>query len=317
MMKTDTGTGVLMAFGALCLLGVMPIISNSRPALSDALTFAFFLSLWQLVFSLPLLIRELTSANKGIFASALPPALMRRTMLIILVTGAIFGASTYLYVLAVEKAGAVSAAIAIQAYPLFAILWETLFLKKPKSKAELLLTSVILLALYYLATQGSWRVEGLSVWFLAALGIPFLWSSAHVVIKEVLNRTPITPAQVTFFRVLVSSLFLAGLLVALRGWGGLTVGWADVGFQKTAMIMGLVYYLQLIFWFHSIRRISVSLASTITVPWPMLTMILTVVLLHEAVEGYQVAAFAVVAASIYGLIFLGSKKACADGSGIP
>jgi len=83
---------------------------------------------------------------------------------------------------------------------------------------------------------------------------------------------------VTFIRVLISPVLLAGVLGALRGPDGLTTGWADPDFQPIAMLMGLVYYLQLIFWFNSIRLISVSLASTITVPWPMLTMIPTVVI---------------------------------------
>lgn len=308
MTKNNPRTGISLAFVCLAILGVMPIISNSRPSTFDALSFAFFLSIWQLLFSLPLVIRELASENKGIFSANLPPNLKRKTILIILLTGAIFGASTYLYVLAVEKAGAVSAAIAMQAYPLFAILWETLFLNKRKTPSELFLTLVILTTLYYLATQGTWQIAGFSYWFLVALGIPFLWSVAHVIIKEVLDRTPITPAQITFFRVLVSSLFLGGLLIVMRGTDGLFEGSTDYNFQKFALLMGLVYYIELIFWFHAVRYINVSLASTITVPWPALTMLLSVFLLGEHLENHQLVAFTVVAACIYGLLYLDARK---------
>lgn len=308
MTKNNPRIGISLAFVCLIFLGVMPIISNSRPSTFDALSFAFFLSVWQLLFSLPLVIRELVSKNKGIFSANLPPKLKHRTILIILLTGAIFGASTYLYVLAVEKAGAVSAAIAMQAYPLFAILWETLFLNKRKTPSELFLTLVILTTLYFLATQGTWQIEGFSYWFLVALGIPFLWSVAHVIIKEVLDRTPITPAQITFFRVLVSSLFLGGILVIMRGASGPYEGLTDFNFQKFALLMGLVYYIELIVWFHAVRYINVSLASTITVPWPALTMLLSVFLLGEHLENYQLVAFTVVAACIYGLLYLDARK---------
>lgn len=308
MTKNNSGIGVSLAFVCLLFLGVIPIISNARPTTFDALTFAFFLSVWQFVFSLPLLIRELASENKGIFSAALSPILKRRTIAIILVTGAIFGASTYLYVLAVEKAGAVSAAIAMQAYPLFAILWETLFLKKRKTPPELFLTLMILVALYFLATEGTWRIDGFSYWFLVALGIPFLWSVAHVIIKEVLNRTPITPAQITFFRVLVSSLFLGIILAIMDGTSGFIEGVASFDFQKFALIMGLVYYVELIVWFHAVRYISISLASTITVPWPALTMVLSVFLLGEGIETYQIITFTIVAACIYGLLFMDARK---------
>ena len=307
-MPKSPRVGISLAFICLVILAVMPIISNSRPAGFDALSFAFLLSVWQLLFSLPLVFFEIGSSNKGIFEARLETGLRRRVIAIILLTGVIFGLSTYVYVLAVERAGAVSAAIAIQAYPLFAILWETLFLNRKKTPLELLFTLLLLTALYYLATNGTWRIAGFSFWFVFALAIPFLWSVAHVIIKEVLNRTPITPAQVTFFRVLVSSLFLGAVFLIAVGPSGVLADIGNGSFQRAAMIMGLVYYLELIFWFYAVRTIDVSVASSITVPAPALTMVLAVVFLGEGVETYQVIALGVVALSVYGLLFAGARK---------
>ena len=300
--------GIAYAFVCLGILGTMPVIANSRPADFDALGFAFWLSLWQLLFSLPLVLRELASQDKGIFSAHLSPDLKRRTIAIILATGVIFGLSTYVYVLAVEKAGAVSAAIAIQAYPLFAILWETIFLKRRKSPLELLFILMLLTALTYLATGGTWRIEGFSTWFLFALIVPFLWSVAHVIIKEVLDRTPITPAQVTFFRVLVSVGFLGVIALVVAGPGHMATEFSRFDFQTFALIMGLVYYLELIFWFYAVRHIDVSMASSITVPWPALTMVLAVLFLGEAVEVYHLVALGAVAVSLYGLLYAAGKK---------
>lgn len=303
--------GVRLAFVCLFILGAMPIISNSRPAGFDALSFALFLSAWQFLFSLPLLFREQRSADRGIFEAGLPRDLKRRTIAIILVTGAIFGLSTYVYVLAVEKAGAISAAIAIQAYPLFAILWETLFLKRRKSLAELAFTLLLIVTLYYLVTGGTGRIAGFSFWSVFALGVPFLWSVAHVIIKEVLDRTPITPAQVTFFRVSVSTVFLLAVLIAVSGPDALLETAMNLEFQKFALVMGLVYYLELIFWFYAVRHIDVSLASSITAPTPALTTVLAVVFLGDPAHAYQLAALCVVVLSIYGLLVAGQRRAAA------
>lgn len=308
MRQSRPETGVILAFVCLALLGVMPVISNSRPAGFDALSFAFFLSAWQLLFSLPLVLRELTSKNKGIFTADLSPRRKRRTLAIILATGAIFGLSTYVYVLAVERAGAVSAAIAIQAYPLFAILWETLFLGRRKTPLELLFTLLLLTVLCYLATGGTWRVEGFSFWFLFALAVPFLWSIAHVVIKEVLDRTPITPAQVTFFRVLVSTVVLGGTLTIVGSADGILDDASRRDFQVFALAMGLVYYLELLFWFHAVRFIDVSLASSITVPWPALTMLLALLFLDEAVALHHLIGLGAVVASLYGLLYAARRN---------
>lgn len=308
MMPRTTGTGISLAFVCLIILGTMPVISNGRPPGFAALSFAFWLSVWQLLVSLPLVLRELASAQKGIFSADLAPDLRRRTIIIILSTGMIFGLSTYIYVVAMEKAGAASAAIAIQAYPLFAILLESVLLKRHKSPLELLFTASLIVSLYYLATGGTWLIDGISGWFLLALCIPLLWSIAHVTIKEVLDHTPITPAQVTFFRVLVSSVFLGLVLTATSGASMAVADLARIDFQVFAALMGIVYYGELIVWFHAVRHIDVSLASSITVPWPALTMILSALVLGDRIEAYQGIAFIVVAASIYGLLYAGRKK---------
>ena len=308
MVPRHSTAGVSLAFVCLFILGFMPILSDSRPAAFEALSFAAFLSVWQLVFACPLVLREIRSANPGIFDADLPPRLKRRTIAIILITGMIFGLSTFAYVLAIDKAGAVSAAIAIQAYPLFAILWETLFLGRRKTPVELSFTVVLLLALYYLATGGTWRIEGFSLWFLFALTIPFLWSVAHIIIREVLSRTPITPAQVTFFRVLVSAFFLVGVMIAVHGPDRIAQDLGNLGFQKFALAMGLVYYLELIFWFYAVRTIDVSVASSITVPAPALTMVLAILFLGESVSVQQVTALGVVIVAVYGLLFAGARR---------
>ncbi|MCP5071822.1 MAG: DMT family transporter [Rhodobacteraceae bacterium] len=301
------GTGIALSLVCLVLLGMMPIISNLRPSDTGALAFAFALSVWQVVFALPVFGLELRGNAKGIFAATLSKPARRRMIAVALFTGALFGLSTYLYVLGVEKAGAANAAIAIQAYPLFAILWESLFLKRRKSSVELALTAVLIGALFYLGTGGTFRLSGLSPWFLVSLCVPLLWSIAHVIIKEELNRTPVTPVQVTFFRVTISAVFLFAVL-AVTAPSRIETGLGAI-FQTTSAIMGLVYFLELIVWFYAVRHIDVSLASSVTTPWPALTMALSVVFLGDAIETYQIAVLLVVVACIYGLTLAGLRKA--------
>ncbi len=309
MAQNSLRRGIAMAFICLIFLGVMPIISNGRPAGSNALTFALYLSFWQLLFSIPLFANELRSNNKGIFKAGLSSARKTRTLAITVATGAIFGLSTYVYVLAFEKAGAVSAAIALQAYPLFAMVLEAIFFGRRKSKGELLFTFLIIIALYYLATSGTWRIDGFSFWSVFALGVPMLWSVAHVALKEVLDTTPITPNQVTFSRLLVSTVFLLLANTAFDGPEGVVQRLTDADFQVFAILMGFVYYLELIVWFHAIKHIDVSVASSVTVPAPVVTMIFAVLFLSETVHQYQLVAMGVVIAAMYGLLYANAKKA--------
>ncbi len=308
MIQKDIKKGITLSFISLVLLGIMPVISNSRPMAIDALSFALYLSVWQLIFAAPVFFLELKFHNQGIFNPGLPGVLKKKALSIILVTGAMFGISTYTYVLSMEKAGAVSAAIAIQAYPLFTILWESFFLNKKKSKNELFFTFLLIAGLYYLGTKGTWKIEGLSSWFLFALTVPFIWSVAHVIIKEVLEKTPITPAQVTFFRVAVSAVILFIISLSVNGLEYVIRLILNPSFQLYAAIMGLVYYLELINWFYAVRHVDVSVASSITTPWPVVTLFLAVLFLQETVKSYQIITMAVTLFSVYGLLLAGKRK---------
>jgi len=123
----------------------------------------------------------------------------------------------------------------------------------------------------------------------------------------VLVTTKVTPNQVTVSRLVISGAVLLLLYAAFGEEGALSAAAVDPAFQRAAFIMGLAYYLELILWFYAMRHIDVSLGSSITVPAPAVTMLITVVVLGEGVLAYQVVAMSVVALSMYGLLLAGRR----------
>ena len=75
-----------------------------------------------------------------------------------------------------------------------------------------------------------------------------------------------------------------------------------------AIGMGLVYYIELIVWFYAVRHIDVSLASSITTPWPALTMVLAAIFLGDPIQNYQLSALAIIGVCIYGLTLTSLRK---------
>lgn len=306
-MARSPRAGIAFAFLCLGILGAMPILSNARPAGSSGLVFAILLTGWQLISALPLSVIELAGRGRSAAAGRAFGRVGGRALAIALLTGAMFGLSTYMYVVAAEKAGAVSMVIALQAYPLFAILLEALLLGKRKSAAEMGFTALMIAALFYLTTGGTFRISGISWWSAFALGIPLLWSVAHILLRQVLLTTPVTPNQVTVSRLIISGAVLLLLYAAFGEAGALSAALVDPAFQRAAFVMGLAYYLELILWFYAMRHIDVSLGSSITVPAPAVTMLITVAVLGEEVLAYQIVAMAVVALSMYGLLLAGRR----------
>ncbi len=297
--------GIKLSFISLILLGILPIISNSRPSTLNALNFAFYLSFWELICSLPLFFYELPQSSVGIFQKSIDSKIQNKTLLIMGITGIIFSIATFFYVLSFEKAGTVNAAIAIQTYPLFSILMEFVLFKKKKRLNELIFTLVLMVGIYYLGTEGTWLISGFSPWLALALIVPILWSIAHVIIKHTLDTSPITPNQVTFIRVLLSSLILFGISSLVNGINVVFDGLINLEFQIFGFLMGIVYYLELVNWFYAVKHVDVSVASSITTPNPVITMIFALFILKEPIEIYQLVAMIIIFTSLYGLLWLG------------
>lgn len=306
VMQKSVRLGVAIAFACLLILGVMPVLANSRPSGSDGLAFAIWMTFWQLVAALPLFFYERATAPRPAVDVALPVS-RRRMAAIALLTGAMFGVSTYMYIVAAEKAGAVGMGVALQAYPLFAMLLEAVFQGKRKTRAEIGFTLLMIVALAYLTTGGTMRLSGLSYWSVFALGIPLLWSIAHLMLKHILETMPVSPNQVTVSRLVISGVFLVLVQAALGETGLLVAALSDGAFQRAAIALGIAYYLELVLWFYAMRHIDVSLASSVTVPAPAVTMLIAVTIIGEAVATYQVVSMAVIAAALYGLLLAGRR----------
>jgi len=300
-------TGIGFAFACLIILGAMPILSNARPTALGGLTFAIWLTFWQLIAALPLFAFERADAKRRGGTDASKPKLTRTAAAIALATGAMFGLSTWMYVVAAEKAGPVNMIIALQAYPLFAMVVEAILLKKRKSAAEAGFTLLMIAAIVYLTTEGTFRVSEISWWSAFALGIPLLWAVAHILLRQILVSAEVTPNQITVSRLIISGVFLLVLYGVTVADGTLSAALTDLSFQRAAIVMGVAYYVELILWFNAVRHIDVSLASSITVPAPAVTMAIAVTLLGDAVQGYQVLSMCVIAAAMYGLLLAGKR----------
>ena len=307
--KPNKKLGIFFSFICLFLLGILPIISNSRPMTFSALDYTMFLSVWEFVFSIPLFLQSsLRTENRGIFDKKIQSDLKQKTLIVILITGVLFLFSTFLYVLTFEKVGTVNAAIAVQTFPVFTIILETIFLSKKKTNQELFFTLLLIIALVYLGTNGTFIFEKLSFWFILALAVPLLWSVAHLTLKLFMEKSSINPPQIIFFRVAISSVLLLILLILLEGPNVVVDELLNTNYQIYALAMGLVYYFELVNWFNAIKNIDVSLAGSITTPTPVITMIFALMFLQEILHLYQLISLTIVCLSLYGILYSGSKN---------
>ena len=301
--------GIQLSLLCLLILGILPIIATVRSNDGNALAFAFWLSFWQLFFAAPVYFFQRKKAQFAGVRQMSAGAFNRiHTWAMVVLTGVLFGAATFAYVLAVDQTGPVTFAVAVQAYPLFALLWEALFLRRRKSTADMTFTLVIAASMVYLGTQGTWHLSTISSGFWIALVVPLLWSIAHVIIKEMMNAAAITPSEVIVTRVLVAALLLGFACLFFQGSGGLLTTGMNWKFQLVALLMGFAYYLELFSWFTAVKYIDVSKGASITAPAPAVTVLLALVLLGQELHDYQIIALVFVVGSVVGLIRYGRNE---------
>jgi drug/metabolite transporter (DMT)-like permease len=301
--------GIQLSLLCLLILGILPIIATVRSNDGNAITFSFWLSFWQLTFALPVYLFQRKNAQ---LLDAPAPKLRRfsriQTWFLVVLTGVLFGAATFAYVLAVDQTGPVTFSVAIQAYPLFALMWEALFLRRRKSILEMTFMLVIAGSMVYLGTQGTWHLSTVTSGFWFALIVPLLWSIAHVIIKEMMSSSSVTPSEVILTRVLIAALLLGFACLFTQGIGGLLTAGMTWKFQLIAVLMGFAYYLELLSWFSAVKYIDVSQGASITAPAPAVTVLLSLVFLGQGLRDYQTIALVLVVGSVIGLIRYGHKE---------
>ncbi len=301
--------GIQLSLLCLLILGVLPIIATVRTNDGSAITFSFWLSFWQLAFATPVYLFQRKQAQ----LSDAPEQNLRRlskiqTWALVVLTGILFSAATFAYVLGVDQTGPVTFAVAIQAYPFFALLWEALFLRRRKSIREMTFILAIAISMVYLGTQGTWQLSTVTRGFWIALMVPLLWSIAHVIIKEMMNASAITPSEIILTRVLVATLLLGIACLFNQGFGGFLTNGMTYKFQMVALLMGFAYYLELLSWFSAVKHIDVSIGASITAPAPAVTVLVAVVFLRQELHSYQTVALLLVLGSVIGLIRYGRKE---------
>lgn len=301
---SDRRKGIALAFLCLLLLGAMPLIAAHRPAGWGGLTFALGLTLWQLLAALPLFLAGRAQAA----GRAARPRPSRRVVATALLTGAMFAVSTLMYVVAADRAGPVDMAIALQAYPFIAMAMEGIAHGRSRNRAEIGWALVMGAALVWLITGGTLSAARISPWLVFTLGIPLLWSAAHLMLRGALSAAALTPSEVTVTRLAISAVVLLALHLAVEPFGVLIAAARDPGFQLAAAVMGLAYYLELILWFSAIRHIDVSLGSSVTVPAPAVTLALSALLFAAPVAPYQLVSLIVVMGALFGLLRAGAAR---------
>ncbi len=302
--------GIIYALVVLIGNGIHPIINTTRPDDLTALQFVFLMSLWECCLSIPLLFKDFKAKkahSKKIEVPSSQKTNLGKIAARLVLVGLIFSLATYLYIEGLTLAGSVSGSIAIKISPIYAMIIGILFLHEKIDIKQIILTILMLGGIFYLGTEGKFQIETFSLGFAMCLTTPLLWIIGHAITKPLLTKKLVSPAQVIFIRsgVITLSIFIVNSIV--YGFQSIFASFAQFDHLFFAFLMGGTYLLMHISWYTSIKFIDLSYASALVTPSPIITALLSFLILNEPIESYHIIGMIILFVGLYLMIYFKAK----------
>jgi len=289
----NSSRGLIFALIVLIGNGIHPIINNLRPEEFSSTIFVMQMSIMEFICSFIVLIiqnikkkKNLKSTEAKIVSGQI--CLSKKHLFFrMLIIGLIFAIATYGYVEGLKLAGSISGSIALKISPIYAIIIGFLFLGEKINLKQILITFFMLFGIYYLGTNGTFQMDQFSIGFAILLFVPFLWTIAHALTKQLLENKIFDPNQVIFIRTGIISISFLIINLIVIGWNELLLSFINPNFLFFSFLMGFTYFFMHYSWYSSITSIDLSYASALVTPSPAITTLFVFLLKMEDFHYYQ------------------------------
>jgi drug/metabolite transporter (DMT)-like permease len=266
---------------------MQPIIAKARPKVLDAYIFAATTCLIMAIIYFPLMlmerkrIKQLFISNPS-FLQEKPNLLngWKKYKLFLIYVGINFAITQFLFFVAYENAGAINGALAQQTQFIYALLFGYLIYHEKISKTQLLFSCILFIALIFTVTQGSFNLIEINIGVFVMCIVCALWLFAHTLSKPLLENGEISAVQLAFIRNLISGSILISTYFIFYPIENIKLFLSPIN-MFFFIAMGVIYAIDLLFWYKSLSYIEVSKASVIVSPMPILTAVFAFFILGE------------------------------------
>ncbi|NVM02651.1 MAG: DMT family transporter [Candidatus Helarchaeota archaeon] len=284
MQNENLKKGIFFGTIMVILIGLQPIIANSRPAVLDAYIFAAMTCIIQALIFFPIMkiekntldsCKEENPEEKSEVNSLL--YVWKKHKRLLMYIGINFSISQFLFYLGFELAGSINGALAQKTTVIFGLLFGYLINKEEVSITQIIFSFVLLFGVTLAITEGSFNLLEFNVGVLIIFITTTLWMLAHAITKPLLVNNEATPVQLVFIRnglsgsILLSSYFLFHLIfqpILFPEKINLLFEPINIFFF---IAMGAIYGFDLFCWYKLICFVEVSKASVIASPTPIVT----------------------------------------------
>ncbi len=279
--------GILYGIGSVILIGIQPIIANSRPSEIDAFFFAMMTVIYEAIIFFPLFLIERnrlkrskrTESNKHEENQTLLNGWKKHKKLLIYL-GINFAIAQILFYVSFQLAGAINASLAQKTTIIFGLFFGFLINHEKISVTQIVFSIILLFGLVLAVTQGSFNLLEFNIGVLVMIATTCLWMIAHSFTKPILGNNELSSIQVVFIRNLLNGIVLISTYFIFFPIENITLLNSPIN-HTFFILMGITYSFDLFCWYKALAYIDVSTASIIIAPSPIITAIFAMIILGE------------------------------------
>ena len=307
MVSKNLKKGILCGVIGALLIGLQPIIAESRPSEIDPFIFAAITALIEALIFFPIYIIEryrihkLNNKNqidKETHDSLLNGWKKKGNLKLIFIIGVSFSAVPVLLFIGFDLAGSINSSLALKSEIIFTLLFGYLILKEEKiSKIQILFCIFLFFGLIIAITQGSFNLLEFNIGVIIIVVNTALFSLIHTITKSAFDRNELFPTQVVFIRNLFSGtiLFLIYLIIFPKENLLLLL---DINNFIFFLFMSVDYGFSLLLWYKTLSYIQIGKAGIINSLTPIITSFFAIILLGNVFTIFHLIGTAIIIISI-------------------
>ncbi|MFX1256538.1 MAG: DMT family transporter [Promethearchaeota archaeon] len=296
MEKDNLKKGIF--FGLICvtLVGIQPIIANSRPNSLDPIFFAATTCIVQAAIFFPLTLIERRKIKRSYKIRTFPKNFnelnsllngWKNNKVLLIYVGINFGIAQTLFYLGYQLAGAINGSLAQKTTVIFALLFGYLINREKISYSQIIFSFILLFGLALAITQGSFNLLEFNIGIILILITVILWMFAHAITKPIFDRKESTPIQMVFIRNLLSGLILISIYFLFFPIENIYLLFDPIN-QFYILAIGVAYGVGLFFWYKLLSLLGTSKATAMTSGTPIITIIFAILILGEILTIFHI-----------------------------
>ncbi len=306
VLDSNTNKGLIFGTIGVFLVGLQPVIANSRPSIIDPYIFAAITALIEALIFLPLYyferkklisIGETNPGKNKNLNSLLNGWKKPENIKLLIVIGFAFSFIPILLYIGYELAGATNSTIILKGEIIFALLFGFLILNEKVTKLQLFFCFILFFGLIFTITLGFSNLVKLNIGVLILLISVALFTFIHTLTKVRFNKSELFPTQLIFIRNLMSGIILLVIYIIFFPLENLKIIFNPNNFAFF-LLMGFDYGFSLYFWYKTLTFIQIGTATIINSLTPFTAAFFAYIILGDAFTIFHLIGIIIIIISI-------------------